>query len=795
MSYGTFAYEKADPGNLNAYLGDKIMSAAKMAAEERKFRDQEIKTLSAKPNRTKEEEEKLQELLGEKSSRKKGKFFGKALAHEFGGDLLRRTKGTFSKDPSETEDPALTKRQRFSALIRGEQLVKPAEQAIKPEPFKQLELFTPTTDKNSVQVKDDGLKNVLDKAFSSVSNSYDALANKLKSISTTEEKTADADDKVTSVVEKIVSGFDEIKSFFNKNNDIKKQEIRIEQQELDLKLDQKEDAEMASGESSIESAEDMTSTADYSFGEPAQQKAERSRGILGKLFDLPFGRRRGRGIGRLLRRKGSRLKGLGGPKKLISKVRFGRGGGGGSRGVKPVDTQYSNPVGPLPMGSKEPWVRSPEGMPGISGYSPFMESIPKLSEGGVVMPKAESKAPSPTKVDKKLAEGGIVDNPTVTTLGQDKPTAVIPLNRNSGKSLLGNNNVAQKQNDKNVIEPLSKALQLPTQAAGGLLLSVFSSALNNLGGISNLFKPFFNVIMSPLARVFGLPANIINTMMGGSAQAATFDPAKLAEFLKGDKDKKKKTSGTSGGGGAPPGGGGGGSFGAAMTASGGSTASQFITSKFGKRTSPKAGASSDHGGIDIAGGAWKEGAPISVIKPGTVEEVGNLGSSGWGKYVVIKHDDGSYTLYGHLSEINVKKGDKIQNVAGQATVIGKVGNTGVSTGAHLHFELGRGWNGTIKDKIDPAPYVDNYVRAGGNVTVAPISPTGQAPSPVSKIAPGQTAPSPQKGKPTQKPTAVNLTATPQPTFTGLTTPSYLNATSSPFSIANPQAPIYGNSNW
>jgi len=168
-----------------------------------------------------------------------------------------------------------------------------------------------------------------------------------------------------------------------------------------------------------------------------------------------------------------------------------------------------------------------------------------------------------------------------------------------------------------------------------------------------------------------------------------------------------------------------GEIGQSMAATGGAKASPYIYSKFGPRKSPGGIGSTNHGGVDISGGPWQAGTPVSVIKPGVVVAAEDLGRRDWGKYVVIKHNDGTYTLYGHLSQINVSQGTKIENKSGAATVIGKVGSTGVSTGAHLHFELGSGWNGTIQNKIDPAPYIDDYVRGGGDVKVTQTASTAQ----------------------------------------------------------------------
>ena len=87
-----------------------------------------------------------------------------------------------------------------------------------------------------------------------------------------------------------------------------------------------------------------------------------------------------------------------------------------------------------------------------------------------------------------------------------------------------------------------------------------------------------------------------------------------------------------------------------------------------------------HTGIDIA---TTEGTPIVSATSGTVSYSGEI-SWGYGKHVVVDDGDNLQTLYGHLSELDVNKGDKV--VAGE-TVIGKEGQTGWATGPHVHFEF------------------------------------------------------------------------------------------------------------
>jgi murein DD-endopeptidase MepM/ murein hydrolase activator NlpD len=101
------------------------------------------------------------------------------------------------------------------------------------------------------------------------------------------------------------------------------------------------------------------------------------------------------------------------------------------------------------------------------------------------------------------------------------------------------------------------------------------------------------------------------------------------------------------------------------------------TSNFGWRTHPITGSRRFHSGVDIGA---PMGAPVVAAGSGIIISSGWLG--GYGKAVVIQHNGVQQTLYGHLSEVFVQPGQRIE----QGTVIGRVGSTGNSTGPHLHFE-------------------------------------------------------------------------------------------------------------
>ena len=105
-------------------------------------------------------------------------------------------------------------------------------------------------------------------------------------------------------------------------------------------------------------------------------------------------------------------------------------------------------------------------------------------------------------------------------------------------------------------------------------------------------------------------------------------------------------------------------------------ASTRVTSGFGKRNSPTAGASTYHKGIDIGASAG-----TAIYASGTVTEAGY--SSSRGNYVVIYHSNGVSTAYMHCSALYVSSGDKVS----QGQTIAAVGSTGISTGPHLHFSV------------------------------------------------------------------------------------------------------------
>ncbi|MBQ7294649.1 MAG: peptidoglycan DD-metalloendopeptidase family protein [Clostridia bacterium] len=125
----------------------------------------------------------------------------------------------------------------------------------------------------------------------------------------------------------------------------------------------------------------------------------------------------------------------------------------------------------------------------------------------------------------------------------------------------------------------------------------------------------------------------------------------------------------------------------------------YISSKYGYRDASISGWSF-HGGIDLAGGNGAlHGAPVYATRSGRViTAVTSYDPRGYGIYVVIDHGDGYSSLYGHMSARYVNTGDTVT----KGQMIGRVGDTGNTKGAHLHFEIRY-----YGEKKDPLNYVKN----------------------------------------------------------------------------------------
>ncbi len=120
-----------------------------------------------------------------------------------------------------------------------------------------------------------------------------------------------------------------------------------------------------------------------------------------------------------------------------------------------------------------------------------------------------------------------------------------------------------------------------------------------------------------------------------------------------------------------------------------------VSSGYGSRLHPVKKVVTVHTGVDFAAA---RGTPIKAANSGVVTYAGVKG--GYGNTVIIEHDNGIATLYGHIHEIKTRVGDRVN----QGDLIATVGSTGLSTGPHLHFEVLK--NG---QKMNPNKLLNGYI--------------------------------------------------------------------------------------
>jgi murein DD-endopeptidase MepM/ murein hydrolase activator NlpD len=125
-----------------------------------------------------------------------------------------------------------------------------------------------------------------------------------------------------------------------------------------------------------------------------------------------------------------------------------------------------------------------------------------------------------------------------------------------------------------------------------------------------------------------------------------------------------------------------------------------ISMFFGENANPFTGQNYVHKGIDLS--TYRAGDPIVATADGQVVTV-DYDATGLGNYVIIRHKHGFYTRYGHMMTFRVKPGQRVE----QGEVIGYIGNTGLSTGPHVHYEVHIG-----SDVVDPYKFLNIRGSAG-----------------------------------------------------------------------------------
>lgn len=132
-----------------------------------------------------------------------------------------------------------------------------------------------------------------------------------------------------------------------------------------------------------------------------------------------------------------------------------------------------------------------------------------------------------------------------------------------------------------------------------------------------------------------------------------------------------------------------------------------LASGFGSRFHPILKVNKEHKGLDFAA---KTGTPIYATGDGTVKNASF--NSGYGNMVMLEHGNGYETLYAHMSRSKVRNGQRVK----RGDVLGYVGSTGLSTGAHLHYEIHKNGNPVnpimyFYNDVDPDEFIKIYQNA------------------------------------------------------------------------------------
>lgn len=138
------------------------------------------------------------------------------------------------------------------------------------------------------------------------------------------------------------------------------------------------------------------------------------------------------------------------------------------------------------------------------------------------------------------------------------------------------------------------------------------------------------------------------------------------------------------------------------------TESKRLLSCYGPRIHPVFGDSRFHKGVDIGATVAGENDHIIAVESGEVVEVesnceeGDKScGSGYGNFIILKHEDGYYTFYAHLKKDDIYA--QVGDDKNKGDVIARMGSTGISTGVHLHFEVRKDVRG---ERIDPCKFID-----------------------------------------------------------------------------------------
>jgi hypothetical protein len=477
-------------------IGEKVKKAKEQAVEARQEADKRIENLEQIPDDEKTQDD-IVELDSLKQKRSENAYFFKKALKFQATDKIRTTMGKFQRDPELQNDPAATDKERFYAKSG---MFRPGE-------------MPDTSDR-------EGGKDVVSyvgKGFQLIMDAIDKIKSRVNKTASSSEQTASTASSTESKTDGVKNSTENLNKTTETISNVSKQEVNVQKSELEFEQQAEQDRNRAESEARSEAQSDTAGTTDVA--ETDQGVNKKGGGLFSSILNIG---------GRLLSgRGGGRLGGFGRRGKALG--RLGRMRAGRMMNPARRNRQYTSPIGPQPMNSPTPWAA--EG----GGFAPRMPSNNiNLSDGGIIAPIKSQK-------QKKLADGGITSpisgllssliggggkskddksggfqmltNPT--KLVGDGLRAVLPMNRNVGKKVMGN---------KKETENISELFKLPNIIGGGIMfasIAQIANAVPFLGAIINAAKP----IIKPLVEAFGLPASVLGVIFGGgAASAATMPP-------------------------------------------------------------------------------------------------------------------------------------------------------------------------------------------------------------------------------------------------------------------------------
>lgn len=723
MPAGTTSYSPSGVGASNNTLfnsiGKYLIDSRNRAAKARTDADNRLSELDELDDDDKTQEDLIEEESLQQKRNQSGYFMLKAL--RFGAtDPVRKSMGRFQRNPSEKNDPAASPEQRFYA---------------KPGMFSPGEMpkIDPQTGQPAARVGEAG---VILGAISDLKAKLSQVAAVTAKSARTTAMGASAALAVTQSVKKTnLSSIDiarisgkEVEVVKREKAEIQKLEDRREKEEVEARAEAQLDVAGTVGydPTGIDPFDPLKAVKDViDFFRGKKDKCECPVGGGGRPGGSPGDRRR--------RQPG------GGFDWMKDYVQEKLDTMRGYKGRRSGRTQYSSPIGPLPRDSQEPWARRRPGdrggMYGNNGYTPRLESNPS---NPINTPRQRPRFRMPGRRFRFAEGGGLLTRPTNVS------SVFIRPDRTTGTDHLSDPNAVKTYRKVMVDLP-----QVASAAAAFAPLGVLSSRVPFFGGILSTVKDQF----SPFISSLGVDPNKIFrsiSVKGGGGGAGTTSTAQQESR---ESASITTTTNSSGGGGTP-------NVPAkpeqSYSVSGGKS---FTTAMFGNRgfgTKDGLGSGSTefgHTGRDVS---LPTGTPLSIIPPGTVIESSNGYNGGYGNFVAIKLDDGRYVKSNHHSVNLVKEGDRVgMQPDGTVKAFAKVGSTGLSTGPHLHLDLGSGYNrasGSITGLENPDNFILNAMRQGGEMQVDGKGPTPptileqrltaalSSPTPQNKPIPGLNSP-------------------------------------------------------